>query len=319
MFHLEVPLAESTRPRAANRSGRAPRTVQWPLHKKVRRHKPATVVAPATTFLLGIIATHAFGNWLTLGKYADLGLFVLAAFVGVIVILVAAQLRWQSADHTSVMTAIEAQAQTTGEILDRLARSSSLAVDYIDDSGVGASYRRAAELIRTASVSITFVDFWEPYENYQADTMAANADETSLARKEYYDAIRESMTRHAPSSSTFHRRVIQVPQHLLQGNIPFSTDPIFRDHLNVAIEQQLLNPVACKVRLSPSLIRLPFVIIDQHMIVMPVLSQDAVARRQTRYGALFFEDREGSLYACLKRMYQVIESRSRPLANSDIA
>lgn len=272
---------------------------------------------PLATFVLGVVAQQLLQEWLDRSDAVLLALLVTTLVVGCTAVLIGVQSHSHAKELAALQDALTTQSQQTAATLGQLAVSSGLAVDYVDDAGVGASYRRAAELIRNASDSITFVDLFEVVENYQAAD-PASGDETRPAREDYYRAIREATLAHTGSQSPFHRRVIQVPELVGREPIPFSTDPLFRDYLVFATAHQALHPVSCRIRMAPALIQMHFIIIDRRYLIIPILSYQRERRRLRRHGALFFEDRTGALYSCMRSLYQVIESRSRPLTDDDL-
>ncbi|WP_436771668.1 hypothetical protein [Yinghuangia sp. YIM S09857] len=282
------------------------------------RVRPAVLYyGPLATFVLGVIAQQLLQEWLDHSDTVLLALLVITLVSGCTAVLIGLQSRSHARELAALQDALTTQTQQNAATLGQLAISSGLAVDYVDDAGIGASYRRAAELIRNANDSITFVDLFEVVENYQAGD-PASGDETRPAREDYYRAIREATVAHTDNRSPFHRRVIQVPEPLGREPIPFSADPQFHDYLAFATAHQALHPVSCRIRMAPALIQMHFIIIDRRYLIIPILSYQRERRRLRRHGALFFDDRTGALYSCMRNLYQVIESRSRPLTDDDL-
>jgi hypothetical protein len=155
-------------------------------------------------------------------------------------------------------------------------------------------------------------------ENCQRNPDDPGSDETKPARENFYAAVLEMTELHTQDSQIFHRRVVQVPSAMLSDKIPFYVDPPFQDYLRKMAATQTLHPLSCRLRISSPLIKMHFIIIDRRYIIMPVLSHDEHTQRQLRCVALFFEDSAGNLNSCLKQMYQVIESRSRPIEETDL-
>lgn len=273
---------------------------------------------PLLTFILGILAQQLLQDYLSHHDILKLGMFFLAISVCAVGIVLGFTARSHSNELAALRRAAANEARHVAAALRRMDLSSGLLVDYVADVGVGASYSRAAAVIRNARESLTFVDLWEPFENYQRDPDDPASDETKPAREDFYAAVLEMTELHRQDSQTFHRRVVQVPSDVLGDRIPFYVDPPFRDYLRKVAATQNSHPLSCKLRISSPLIKMHFIIIDRRYIIMPVLSQDEHTQRQLRYGALFFDDSAGNLYSCLRQMYQVIESRSRPIEESDL-
>lgn len=275
--------------------------------------RAASLAVPVATFVLGVLAQQLLQDYLASRDAVELGLLIVALCVAATVILIGLQTRAHARGIQGVHDAISIQSDQTAQALARLAVRSGLAVEYVDDAGVGSSYTRAAEVIRNASESLTFVDLWEPFEGYQSEETTSDADDTRPAREDYYAAIEQALERHKNGDRPFHRRVIQVPLELVGERIPFEVDPPFEEYLCRISQMQESYPLACRLRVAPALIRTHFIIVDQRVIIMPILSHDVATQEQRRYGALFFEDTSSSLYGALRHMYQVIDARSVPL------
>ncbi|WP_330340390.1 hypothetical protein [Streptomyces sp. NBC_00557] len=276
-----------------------------------------SIFTPVVTFSLGVVAQQLLQEWLSHHNAITIGLFCVVIVGACTAVLLGLQVQKHSDGLDQVKEILQEYSNQVGTVLGRMAMTSGIAVEYVADAGVGASYRKAAEIIRGARDSLTFVDLWEPFEQYQTGDLGI-ADETRPAREDFYAAIKEAIRSHSTDSGPFHRRVVQVPRDLLEGPIPFHVDPPFKEYLEYVSSCQRRYPLSCRVRLSPAMIRLHFILIDRRFVIMPILSHDQESQRQFRYGALFFEDGTGSLYSCLRQMYQVIESHSRPLTDRDL-
>ena len=152
------------------------------------------------------------------------------------------------------------------------------------------------------------MDYWIPYRDYQV-----KARSISRFRSDYYKAATTQIKNHKNDKNTFHRRIVQVPSELLNAHIPFEIDPPFLEYLHVAAEIQDKRFTSCKIKLASAHIKMPFIMIDQRYIILPILISDNESQKHTRHGALFFDDRHGNLVKCFMTIYNAVDAHARPL------
>ena len=267
---------------------------------------------PALTFVLGVVAQQKLQEYFQGPESGVLTTLVLVSVVGVLSVCIGVMSYSSSEDLHFVVSGLNEQSDRTQELLTTLRDSLGLSVTFLEDGASGASYRRAAELIRDAQESVTFVDYWEPYQDYQSEATGV-PDQVADARDEYYSAIELAVKARANSDLLFHRRVVQVPPDRINQAIPFEVDPPFQDYLRTVARMQQQSPRSCRLRIAPAQIRFHFIMIDQRYIILPILRTNLTTQRQGRLGALVFDDRTGALAHGLRNMYQDLESSSHAL------
>lgn len=272
---------------------------------------------PVTTFVLGILAQHLLEEYLSAGTVGQLPLVVLTFVAGLLVIAVGVQTHTSATDLRLLASSVNQRADDLTALLGSLRDATGLTAEYVEDGATGESYARAVELISQAQSTITIVDYWEPFEDYQADDGGAT-DTTSAARGAFYAAIEEAVQRHKMGSHLFHRRVVQIPQQRLAQPIPFAVDPPFEEYLGRIATVQQEAPRCCRLRVAPAQIRFHFIMIDERFLILPILRTDEGKRQQTRLGALFFDDRLGELARTFRGMYQDLDAKSSVLDTSRI-
>lgn len=269
--------------------------------------------SPIATFVLGIFASQYLQDWLASGNSLALGMLVLTIVLGVAVLTIGIASALINRKFSSLRDGVESQLNATQQLIQGISKGSGLSVEYVDDGDDGASYKRIAQLIAQAEESITFVDYWEPFEGYQVNT--PSEDDASDARSLYYSTILSSSESRLGGKKLFHRRIVQVPSELLSGVIPFGVDPRFLSYLRRIAEMQDQDPLACALRLAPCIFRLHYILIDRRYVVLPILNTDVEQGRQSRKGALIFDDRTGDLFRCLRDIYRTIDARSSVLGS----
>lgn len=228
---------------------------------------------PVGTFVLGVVAQYLLEGYLADGKADHLPLAFLTFTVGLLVIAVGVQSHSSAVDLRLVSSTVNERADGLSLLLGSVRDATGLTAEYVDDGSTGASYVRAAELISQAKDTITIVDYWEPFDDYQSDD-GATSDATSSARSDFYTAIEEAVQQHRKGNHLFHRRVVQIPPSRLNQPIPFAVDPPFEEYLGRIAEIQEEAPRCCRLRVSPAQIRFHFIMIDERFIVLPILRTD---------------------------------------------
>lgn len=265
---------------------------------KISRLISTDVIVPACTFTIGVTATILITDYL---EKHDPVLFALAGVLLLLSMLVALSVK--------VLYTNEESLASINEQVVRLVNRTGLSVEYIPDGTTGQSYRRAAMLIENAKESLTFVDMWEPFEQYHTGSPARLE-----ARQHFYQAIIGQVEHHKNSQEMFHRRIVQVPPEYADQPVPFALDPYFDDYLRYVITIQATHYEACSVRITPiHVIKTHFIIIDRRYIILPVLTTEAATNKQIRHGALFFDDRDGDLFRSLRGIYRAIDVQAYPL------
>ena len=255
----------------------------------------SALIAPLATFLLGIAVQIAFGD--VLGDWnPELTVLILVLLTLLVLVLMSRDTRTVADKRLAALSA---------DLAD-LTRTTGLRVEYVVDQRGDESYVQATRLVEQAQESLTFVDVWIPSENYQVEL-----GERQGRRQDFYDAITRQIERHSRDPSLFHRRLVQIPEELVGRPIPFDVDPPYRNYLLEAAAAQESSPSSCRVRVAGARVMTHFIMVDQRWIVMPILSRER--GRQIRHGALFFDDREGTLAQTLRGLYSEIDARSRPL------
>ncbi|TDP92225.1 hypothetical protein [Labedaea rhizosphaerae] len=259
------------------------------------------VLVPATTFTLGVVVTVLITDYL---ERHDPVLFCLAGVLLILVLLVGLTVQ--------VLRSSDKGMDKIHSEIARLISRGGLDVEYVEDGKTGQSYVRATQLIRSAKHSITFVDMWEPFENYQTGT-----PERVAARHEFYEAIVKQVEDHRGDREMFHRRIVQVPQEFETKPVPFALDPYFHQYLTTIAGLTREAYKACNLRLTlVHVLKTHFIMVDRRHIVIPLLTTDQSSNRQIRHGALFFDDREGNLFKCFREIYRAIDAHARPLTES---
>lgn len=273
----------------------------------------SVAIAPVLTFVLGLAAQKVFEE--SLSDFSSQATALLAVFVcliGLIGIVVSHDV-WARGQSKSLRSESLKQATLVREVLSAVRDDKSLNVQYVDDGDLGASYSYSAELIKAARESITIVDFWEPFVEYQAEP-EGQPTRRSAARLSYYEAILETVRANPGRSSTVvHRRIVQLPEDLL-ADIPFEVDPLFHRYLREVALIQSRSPSTCRIRIAPTHIRLHFVIVDRTFVIIPILSHDPLSGKQQRHGALIFEDHLGDLFNCMRDIYSAVDAKSQALS-----
>jgi hypothetical protein len=258
------------------------------------------VLIPSITFILGALVVKILEEYL---KERDPVLLALEALILCTVVLVyvtIAGLRHANASN-----------ETTSVAMERLAEALGLSVRYVEDGETGESYRRATELVRGAQESLTFVDLWQPYAYGSDDS------ERGRSRGAFYSAIIDQVERHRNDDGLFHRRIVQLPEGYDLGDMPTDADPVFWKYLRRMCEIQAKHPNACIVRyVAKAVIKTHLVIVDRRYIVIPLLSVDQDTGRQTRHGALFFDDRDGTLFRALRGIYRAIDAHANAMTSA---
>ncbi|HUC25092.1 MAG TPA: hypothetical protein VMA73_20475 [Streptosporangiaceae bacterium] len=233
---------------------------------------------------------------------------ILVALIGVIFLL--ALLLGIS---TRVLRVNELSMDSIEAKIAKLLTRTGLSVEYVEDGDTGESYARVTALIKAAKDSLTFVDMWQPYEDYQL-----GSPERVEARKEFYQAIINQVEHHQHGHEMFHRRIVQVPEQYAGQIVPFNLDPYFSAYLDRVAQIQVNHYETCSLRVTPvHVMEAHFIIIDRRYIVLPILTTDANTNHQIRHGALLFDDRDGDLFRSLRGIYRAIDSRAYPLAPSE--
>jgi len=194
------------------------------------------------------------------------------------------------------------------EIEDR----TGLLVEFTEDdikNGSGLSYQKATKLIENAKIGLTIVSPWEPFAEYLD---AIPNPSLKNARIEYYEAIQRQIERHQNDISTFHRRIIQVATEYENKPLTFRTDTLFYKYLKFVSEMQKDYPRSCHIKKAKSYIDIHFTIIDNKYVIMPIFSHDE-RNHQTRYGALIFNDTQGTLVNCLEGIYRFLETHGQAI------
>lgn len=269
--------------------------------------------SPIATFVLGVFASQYLQDWLTSRNSLALGMLVLAIVMGVAVLTIGIDSALINRKFAALGDGIESKLNATQQLIEGISKGFGLSVEYVDDGYDGASYKRIAQLIAQSEESITFVDYWEPFESYQVNT--PSEDDASDARSLYYSAILSSCESRLGGRNLFHRRIVQVPAELLSGVIPFGVDPRFLSYLREIAKMQDQDPLTCALRLAPCIFRLHYILIDGRYVVLPILNTDVEQGRQSRKGALVFDDRTGDLFKCLHDIYRTIDGRSSVLGS----
>jgi hypothetical protein len=253
---------------------------------------------PACTFTMGVLTTILLTDYLN--KHNPL-LFSMIGVIFLLALLLGLSVKVLRVNEIS-LGSIDAKMAT-------LLTRTGLSVEYVEDGDTGESYQRATALIRAAKNSLTFVDMWEPYEDYQL-----GAPERVEARKDFYSAIINQVEHHQHGREMFHRRIVQVPEQYAGRIVPFNLDPYFSDYLARIAEIRVNHYETCSLRITPvHVIKAHFIIIDRRYIVLPILTTDANTNHQIRHGALFFDDRDGDLFESLRGIYRAIDARAYPL------
>src|SRR5689334_2404096 len=118
--------------------------------RRSNRHRVAKILAlivPILTFVLGVFAQQILQSYLGKHDQVRLTLLALLIAVGLVGILVGYQIWLHARDLASLDHAISAQFKQTAITLQKLALSSGLFVDFVEDGDVGESYRRAASIM----------------------------------------------------------------------------------------------------------------------------------------------------------------------------
>ncbi len=256
------------------------------------------IFLPACTFIMGVLTTILLTDYLN--KHNPV-LFALIGVIFLLALLLAISVKVLRTNELS-MDSIEAK-------IAKLLLRTGLSVEYVEDGESGESYARATALIRAAKDSLTFVDMWEPYEDYQL-----GSPERVEARKEFYQAIIAQVEHHQHSHEMFHRRIVQVPEQFAGQIVPFNLDPYFSEYLDRIAQIQVNHYESCSLRITPvHVMKAHFIIVDRRYIVLPILTTDANTNHQIRHGALLFDDRDGDLFRSLRGIYRAIDARAYPL------
>lgn len=261
------------------------------------------VIVPACTFTIGVLTSILVADYL---HKHDPVLFALAGVLLLLTLLIGLSVRGITSSETAL--------HLIDSRIDHLLARTGLSAEYIEDAESGQSYRRATILIENARESLTFVDMWEPFEDYQTGT-----PERIQARKDFYTAIINQTERHRSSHDMFHRRIVQVPAEYANTVVPFDLDPYFYAYLKRIVELQATSYETCSIRITPvHVIKAHFIIVDRRYIILPILTTDAITNRQIRHGALFFDDRDGELFRGLRGIYRAIDAHAHPLTIANL-
>ena len=255
------------------------------------------IVIPSATFILGIILQTLLQKWLDQRDPLLLSLSILIFSVTIVLIISVYSLNF-----------IDKRFDFSDNMLVDISKRTGLIVEYIEDGNSGKSYQRTTELLRNSQSSLTFVDYWEPYRSYQKQ-----ANDVPSVRSDYYNEVKKQVDRHKSDKDTFHRRIVQIPPSLMNVHIPFETDPAFLEYLIFTENIQRHYPTSCKIKLASASIRMPFIVVDKRYVVLPILTSDSSTQKQTRHGALFFDDRQGDLIKCMMSIYKIIDAHASPL------
>src|SRR5438552_7165988 len=117
------------------------------LVRRSNRHRLAKIlplIVPALTFVLGIFAQQVLQDYLQRHDRISLTLLALLVATGLVGVLVGYQIWLHARDFASLDQAISVQSKQTAVTLQKLALSSGLFVDFVEDVAVGESYRRVA-------------------------------------------------------------------------------------------------------------------------------------------------------------------------------
>jgi hypothetical protein len=263
------------------------------------KSKVYTIGIPVVTFVLGICAQVLLDQWLKSSDILFLSIaLMIICFVIIFVILGFTDKRFDR---------LEARIQD-------IAERSGLQVEFVEDGPDGVSYSKGADLIKGAKTSITIVSPWEPYSEYLDDFPDARL---KVVRENYYEAMKSQILRHKYDSRLFHRRVLQIPKGFDDRPLTFKTDPTFYEYLKFASEIQEKYPRTCQLRRASHFIDMHFTIIDERYVIIPIFSRRENARL-IRYGALIFNDTQGTLVAFLDGICRTLEARSRPITSDQI-
>jgi hypothetical protein len=266
-----------------------------------------SVGLPAATFVLGIAVQRVFSGW-----PKNTTAFLIASVLIVLVVLTFVLLRTTTVVNHSATSSAEA-IDALCDRVDQLAQAAGFHGRYVEDGESGDSYRELTRLVRQAQQGLLFIDLWSPYGGYQAE------GERSEVREDFYAAVREQIEHHKHDGEPFHHRIVQVSPEFGTTRVPFEVDLEFRDYLLFAAEAQHASPASCRVKIAVRSIMLTLIVIDRRHIILPVLSRDETLKKQTRHGAIFLDDRDGSLVKSLAAIYANIDATARPLTLPDLA
>ena len=267
------------------------------------KRKIYNLVVPTITFFLGIIFQILIEQWIT---FKDVISFAMIVIIVSLAFIFTAAL--------TILDAIEKRFNTIDGKLDDMAARTGLRVEFIRDNIDGNSYRRSAQLIEKAKVSLTFVAPWQPFGKYQAD---ASMVKLRKERKDYYEAIKRQVDRHKNNDEVFHRRIIQIPRWYEGQRLPFENDQTFYNYLKYVADTQIVHPHSCLLKSAEALIDAHFTIVDNRYVVMPIFGY-VKNERQVRYGTLIFDDGQGSLVDCLNSIYKALEAHSQPIYSQQL-
>lgn len=239
------------------------------------RKKAYRLSITVITFLFGAAFQFLLAQWLPPNDVIPLTLLIIVCSLVLILII--------SLDS---LNAIES-------VID-LASRSGIRAEYIEDDRTGRSYRRSNELIKNAKKCITIVSPWEPFSEYKGDETFAKLNSY---RSDYYDELNRQIDIHT-HDVLFHKRIIQTGRELDGKPLQFKTDAIFFRYLKHTAEVQQKHPRACRLRRSPTQIRIHFTIIDERYVILPIFSS-IESELLIRHGVLIFDDRQGELVKSL--------------------
>jgi len=200
-----------------------------------------------------------------------------------------------------------------GRLIDITSRT-GIHTKYVEDGNEGKSYIMATNMVEEASKSLTFVGYWEPFPEYQANNTSVMKGESLIldARKKFYQTVMDKIDEHKFDKSPFHRRIVQVPKEYVDKRLPLEVDPAFFKYMNHAVRVQANTPKSCVVKKSSAFFNINFTIIDNRYVVIPILTH-VKNLLQARHGALIIEDIDGQLIAILNSIYWILESRATPI------